>query len=86
MKREAKAARVVRALLARGMSEISSKTRKYRTFVLATSDPQMYYFVGKAGALRKGSCASKSHSLDLILPAILAKYAPLDFETKAVAK
>ena len=81
MKKETKQQRVVRALLARGMTEIQSKTSKYRTFVLATADPQTYFFVGKAGALRKGSCVSKSVSLELALPTILDKYAPLDFET-----
>ena len=85
MKNEKQSERVARALVAMGCVEEKSTSRKYRVFICATSSPQKYYFVGKAGALRVGSCASKSTSLtDTVLPSLLAKYAPLNFETQTV--
>ena len=81
VKHETKAERLARALMAMGCIEIPSKTRKYRTFlrkyVTAAGKPT-YYFVGKMGALRAGTCATKSVSLEQLIPALLESYAPLE--------
>jgi hypothetical protein len=84
MKKEKKSERVIRALSNMGTTEVKSTSRKYRVFALPTDGGDKLYFVGKAGALRTGSCVSKSVSLDIVLSSILAKWAPLDFNTKAV--
>jgi hypothetical protein len=82
MKKETKQQRVVRALLAAGSSEVAATSRKYRQFTrLSIGEHYSYYFVGKAGALRAGSCASKSISLESVLPKFLAKWAPVNVET-----
>jgi len=56
-----------------GIIEIESRSSKYRVFVNSAT-PEQYYFVGKKGALRKGRCASKSYSLEHIVPQLLAKF------------
>jgi hypothetical protein len=67
-----KAAHLAYALTQMGAKEVPSNSRKYRTF--ARVDAQGFYFVGKAGALRSGLCASKSASLERFVPSLLAKY------------
>ena len=66
------AERLVYALTQKGETEVTSKTRKYRVFTrtpkqkdgqFIPQDKPTFYFVGKAGALRFGTCASKSYSI-----------------------
>ena len=44
-----------------GWHEERSTSGKYRTFACDGHDTK--YFLGKCGAIRKGRCASKSHSI-----------------------
>jgi hypothetical protein len=83
MKKETKHERVVRALLVAGSTEVvPSTSRKYRTFTrLSIAEHYSFYFVGKMGALRAGPCASKSISLESVLPKFLAKWAPIEKAT-----
>lgn len=55
--------RLCEALVMDGRTEVvPGKTRKYKTFILGDpSNSNDYYFVGKAGALRRGSCSTRSH-------------------------
>ena len=58
---------IIKGLLALGCEELECKSRKYRQFTRSVSnyegDPRLvrstFYFVGKAGALRVGPCASR---------------------------
>lgn len=53
--------RLLAGLMAAGHRQVPSKS-KYTT--LAHRDmPGMFYFLGAAGALRKGECASRSRSI-----------------------
>ena len=79
MKKETKQQRVVRALLAAGSSEVASTSSKYRQFTRLSGT--RFYFVGKMGALRVGSCVSKSVSLEHALPILLDRWAPINVET-----
>ena len=53
--------RLIAALKAEGYAEIQSNSRKYVTMSNGSS---LLYFVGKAGALRRGTCATKSIPVD----------------------
>jgi hypothetical protein len=49
------------ALVARGETEVPTKSRKYRTFTRTWNDQRIgYFFLGKAGALRVGARSSSS--------------------------
>ena len=74
--------RLAYALLQMGAVEQPSKTRKYRTFTLqnVNNEPVTYY-VGKAGALRRGRTVSNSVSLEHRVNDLLAKY-PFPARTK----
>ena len=58
--------KLIEQLLAEGQSEVAPRSRKtsskYVTFT--TDQPGVFYFVGKAGALRKGRCVTESISLE----------------------
>lgn len=70
-----KAEKIIAALLAEGCTEIPSKSSKYRTFLRnGHVNGHTHYFVGKCGALRTGTCASKSHSMEWIVPRLLQNY------------
>ncbi len=62
---------IAQALLRAGKVEVQSKTSKYRVFTRTSADegnaetgpsPATFYFVGNMGALRTGTCVSKSFS------------------------
>ena len=57
--------KLVAGLIALGCREVTSNSRKYRQFtrILADLPNESYYFVGKAGALRVGRCASDTVAL-----------------------
>ena len=57
-----KSEQVVQSLLAKGCRELPSPSRKYRKFTHPRG-PDIFYFIGKAGALRAGKNASSSISL-----------------------
>lgn len=59
MKNRTVAERLVEALKARGLTEVKSPSRKYRAFITPQA-PGLFYFVGKAGALRTGQTVTKS--------------------------
>jgi hypothetical protein len=52
------AERYAAALQARGLTETTTKSRKYRCFT--SQLPGRYYYIGKAGSLRIGACRSES--------------------------
>jgi len=56
-----KTEKVVKYLLDKGLVEVESKSRKYRTF--EKSGSKNLYFVGKRAAVRTGKCISKSFSI-----------------------
>lgn len=51
--------RLAEALVKRGFREVQGRSTKFRSF---TKDDKLFYFVGKAGALRKGASVSDSFS------------------------
>jgi hypothetical protein len=51
--------RLAEALINRGFREVQGRSKKFRTF---TKDDKMFYFVGKAGALRRGATLTDSFS------------------------
>lgn len=53
--------KVIDFLIEKGMKEVPSKSRKYRTFSPPNRDD--FYFVGKKGAVRVGKTSSKSFSI-----------------------
>jgi hypothetical protein len=58
-----------------GCKEVESNSRKYRTFERPSgSAVDTFYFVGKKGALRVGRCASKSCSVEQVVPAMLKRW------------
>jgi len=61
---------VVKCLLGRNFKEISSKSRKYRTF---ESPSGKLYFVGRSGALRTGKSSSDSISITSSINRILER-------------
>ena len=55
---------IIAGLLARGSVEVRSTSGKYRQFTRSEQgEKDTFYFVGRAGALRQGTCASKSRSV-----------------------
>lgn len=50
-------------LISKGFTEVPSKTTKYRMFSIPSNSK--FYFVGRNGALRRGTCISKSYSINL---------------------
>jgi hypothetical protein len=78
------AERLVYTLTQKGETEVPSKTRKYRVFTRTTpkqkdgqlipQDKPTFYFVGKAGALRFGTCASMSCSIGSAVLRFLEKW------------
>lgn len=57
--------RLCAALASRGLKEVTATTRKYRVFTGRTEG--QFYFVGKAGALRRGRTVTDSVSLERTL-------------------
>jgi hypothetical protein len=55
------AEKLATVLLAQGYKELESRTRKYRTFQKEGESEKL--FVGKSGALRKGTNSSSSLSI-----------------------
>ena len=51
---------ICKALSNRGFDQVKSTSRKYKKF--ETSNPDIFYFVGKSGALRLGNNVSNSIS------------------------
>lgn len=49
--------RMAAALVLWGFREVQGRTTKFRSF---TKDDKLFYFVGKAGALRRGATVSDS--------------------------
>ncbi len=71
--------RIIRYLTeAQGAVEVPSSSRKYRQLNRSITMPngrtgESYYFIGRAGAIRVGRCASKSQSFtDAIMPKVEA--------------
>lgn len=62
------AEKLCKYLISKGFNEVPSKTTKYRMFSVPHSSIT-FYFVGRKGALRRGSCISKSYSVSLSLSA-----------------
>jgi hypothetical protein len=52
------AERYAEALVALGLHEVTTRSRKYRCFT--SSHPGLYYYIGKAGSLRIGRCRTES--------------------------
>ena len=61
MPKPTKAEKVIAYLKSCGCSEVTSKSRKYRTFTRPGREG--FYYVGKCGALRAGKTVSDSISL-----------------------
>jgi len=62
--KETKTQRIIRYLLSKGSTEIiPSKSRKYRQFTFFDKRPDMFYWVGKSGAVRYGKNSSGSFSI-----------------------
>lgn len=59
-----KTEQIVQFLESRGLKEVTAqhRTRKYRVF--ASREPGIFYYVGKAAALRKGRSIADSISID----------------------
>lgn len=60
---QTKTEKVIAYLLAKGSVELPSRSAKYRTFTRFDRQSDKLYFVGKAGALRTGTCVSNSISV-----------------------
>ena len=72
MKSLTKQERICNSLIRRGFTEVSSKTKKARTFH-GHHTPTRMMFVGKRGSVRTGTCYSKSIPISSKLIEILAR-------------
>lgn len=59
-----KSATIIAGLLAHGFTERECASAKYRQFELLSDPTAPFLFVGKAGALRRGTVVSLSYSLE----------------------
>ena len=53
------AERYAEALVAKGHTEVITRSRKYRCF--SGPHPGLFFYIGKAGSLRVGRCRTESH-------------------------
>ena len=72
MKELTKQERICNSLLRRGFVEVTSKTKKARTFH-GHHAPTRMMFIGKRGSVRTGICYSKSIPISSKLIKILAR-------------
>lgn len=80
MAKQTKRDAIIEALIVLGSKEVPAKSSKYREFtrtvtVQGETRTDYKYFVGRMGALRTGTCISKSYSLEHAIPKMIARAA-----------